>query len=91
MIIHQLDQHGEDVPQVPVLVHRGQVVEDGLELVLLHPGSDHDQLLDKVQDKRPENGLLTDGLIQFSVHLIVTMSASEGLVMSRPLVGTPVS
>ena len=53
MIIHQLDQHGENVPQVPVLVHSGQVVEDRLELVLLDPGSYHDQLLDKVQDIRP--------------------------------------
>ena len=50
MIIHQLYQHGQHVPEVPVLLDRGQVVEDALQLVLLHPSADHDELLHKVED-----------------------------------------
>ena len=54
VIIHQLDQHGQHVPEVPVLLDRGQVVQDALQLVLLHPGPDHDELLDKVEDVGPD-------------------------------------
>ena len=31
----------------------GEVVEDGLQLVLLHPRADHHQLLDEPQDVGP--------------------------------------
>ena len=54
VVVHQLDEHGEHVPQVPVLVHRGQVVEDALQLVLLHPRPDHHQLLHEVEDVGPD-------------------------------------
>ena len=54
MVIHQLDEHGEDVPQVAVLVHRGQIVQNGLQFILLHTSSDHHQFLHKVQDERPD-------------------------------------
>ena len=54
VIIHQLYQHGQHVPEVPVLLDRGQVVEDTLQLVLLHPSADHDELLDKVEDVRSD-------------------------------------
>lgn len=47
---HQRDQHLQHVVQVLVLVHRGQIVEDALQLVLLHPVPDHDQLLEEEQD-----------------------------------------
>ena len=54
MVIHQLDEHGEYVSEVAVLLDRGQVVEDALELVLLHPRPDHHELLDKVEDVGPD-------------------------------------
>ena len=54
VVIHQLDQHGQHVPEVPVLLDRGQVVQDALQLVLLHPRPDHDELLDKVEDVGPD-------------------------------------
>ena len=53
MIVHQLYQHGQDVPQVSVLVHSGQIVKDGLELILLHASTDHHKLLDKSKDVGP--------------------------------------
>jgi hypothetical protein len=34
-------------------VYSGQIVENGLELVLLHPGANHHQLLHKAQDVGP--------------------------------------
>lgn len=50
---HQGDEHLQDIVQVLVLVHRRQVVEDALQLVLLHPVPDHNQLLEEQQDVRP--------------------------------------
>ena len=52
MLRHQRDEHLQDVMQVLVLVHRRQVVQDALQLVLLHTVADHYQLLEEQQNVR---------------------------------------
>lgn len=49
---HQRDEHLQHVVQVLVLVHCRQVVENALQLVLLHPVADHNQLLEEQQNVR---------------------------------------
>ena len=47
MVAHERHEHLEDVVEVLVLPDGGQVVEERLQLVLLHAVPDHHQLLHK--------------------------------------------
>lgn len=53
VVVHKLYEHGEHIPQVGVLLHGGQVVQDALQLIFLHSRPYHHQLLYKAQDVGP--------------------------------------
>ena len=85
MIAHERHEHLQDVVDVLVFVHGGQVVEDGLQLVLLDPVADHGELLDEEEHVRTDRHDLVRGgagAVWKKIGLI-TRDGLKSLVISR--------